>query len=150
MFGTLLQTHWLRFSPVVFLLMSLAATQVHADNKVDAALMQLLKMESGSLPKADQVLPGKNPKGLYRVRVGDNLDSIINRFYGDSAIQHGILKAAFVKGNPQSFRRGNANWLLAGTDLRLPDRDAIYQVVFKDKPARSRSEDKSGWVKFLR
>ena len=109
MFGTLLQTHWLRFSPVVFLLMSLAATQVHADNKVDAALMQLLKMESGSLPKADQVLPGKNPKGLYRVRVGDNLDSIINRFYGDSAIQHGILKAAFVKGNPQSFRRGNAN-----------------------------------------
>ena len=101
MFGTLLQTHWLRFSPVVFLLMSLAATQVHADNKVDAALMQLLKMESGSLPKADQVLPGKNPKGLYRVRVGDNLDSIINRFYGDSAIQHGILKAAFVKGNPQ-------------------------------------------------
>ena len=138
------------FNLVIGLLMSFTVTQVYADSKIDAALMQLLKIESAALPRPDQVLPKETSNGRYRVKAGDNLDGIIKRFYSDSALQHGILKAAFIKDNPKSFKRGNANWLLAGTELRLPDRDAIYKVVFKDQPKKSGFEDKSSWVKYPR
>ena len=134
---------------VLILLMSVA--QANADSKVDAALLRLLNIESSSLPRVDKVMPGETAKGRYRIRSGDTLDGIIMRFYGDSSLQKKILRDAFVKGNPQSFRRNNANWMLAGTVLRLPDQDAVYKVVFKDDTASRRSTvDKSDWVTFPR
>ena len=134
---------------VLILLMSVA--QANADSKVDAALLRLLNIESSALPRVDQVMPGETSKGRYRIRSGDTLDGIIMRFYGDSSLRKKILRDAFVKGNPQSFRRNNANWMLAGTVLRLPDRDAVYNVVFKgDATSRRSAADKSGGVKFPR
>jgi len=133
------------------MLLVASISQAKADSKVDAALLRLLNIESSSLPRVDKVMPGETAKGRYRIRSGDTLDGIIMRFYGDSSLQKKILRDAFVKGNPQSFRRNNANWMLAGTVLRLPDQDAVYKVVFKDDTASRRSTvDKSDWVTFPR
>jgi Tfp pilus assembly protein FimV len=136
---------------LVAMLLVASISQANADSKVDAALLRLLNIESSSLPRVDKVMPGETAKGRYRIRSGDTLDGIIMRFYGDSSLQKKILRDAFVKGNPQSFRRNNANWMLAGTVLRLPDRDAVYNVVFKgDATSRRSAADKSGWIKFPR
>ena len=135
----------------VFLMLIMSVTKANADSKIDAALMRLLNIESSSLLGVDKVVVGETTKGLYRVRSGDTLDGIIERFYADSSLQKKILRDAFVKSNPQSFRRNNANWMLAGTGLRLPDRDAVYNVVFKGDVASRRSAvDKSSWVRFPR
>ena len=134
-------------------------TQANTESEVDAALMRLLKMESSSLPQVNaqgnsrlnKNAPGEAAKGHYRIRAGDTLDGIIMRFYGDSSLQKKILRDAFLKANPQSFRRNNANWMLAGTVIRLPDRDAVYNVVFKDDAVSLRNAaDKSDLVKFPR
>ena len=88
--------------------------------------------------------------GYYLVQSGDTLDEIIAQLVGETPIRRRIMREAFVQANPNSFRNGNPNYMLAGVRLRVPDSDDIIELLFDmDSPEmRSMSQSREGWVRF--
>ena len=88
--------------------------------------------------------------GYYLVQPGDTLDAIIAQLIGETPIRRRILREAFVQANPNSFRNGNPNYMLAGVRLRVPDADDIIGLLFDmDSPTmRNISQSREGWVRF--
>ena len=87
--------------------------------------------------------------GRYRVQPGDTLSGIFNRFYKKSNLNKEVLQAVFVKTNKAAFRRGNPNWLMAGSVLTFPSSaDVIAYVVNDQTDDSSRSENREKWVSY--
>ena len=87
--------------------------------------------------------------GRYRVQSGDTLSGIFNRFYKNTNINKEVLQAVFVKTNKSAFRRGNPNWLMAGSVLKFPSGADVIDYVVNDKTDNSsRSENRETWVSY--
>ena len=87
--------------------------------------------------------------GRYRVQSGDTLSGIFSRFYKNTNINKEVLQAVFVKTNKAAFRRGNPNWLMAGSILTFPSgADGIDYVVNDKTDNSSRSENRETWVSY--
>ena len=87
--------------------------------------------------------------GRYRVQSGDTLSGIFSRFYKNTNINKEVLQAVFVKTNKAAFRRGNPNWLMAGSILTFPSGADVIDYVVNDKTYNSsRSENRETWVSY--
>lgn len=87
--------------------------------------------------------------GRYRVQSGDTLSGIFSRFYKNTNINKEVLQAVFVKTNKAAFRRGNPNWLMAGSILTFPSGADVIDYVVNDKTDNSsRSENRETWVSY--
>ena len=87
--------------------------------------------------------------GRYRVQSGDTLSGIFNRFYKNTNINKEVLQAVFVKTNKAAFRRGNPNWLMAGSVLKFPSGADVIDYVVNDKTdSSSRNENRETWVSY--
>lgn len=87
--------------------------------------------------------------GRYRVQSGDTLSGIFSRFYKDTNVNKEVLQAVFVKTNKSAFRRGNPNWLMAGSVLTFPSGADVIDYVVNDKTDDgSRSENRETWVSY--
>lgn len=87
--------------------------------------------------------------GRYRVQSGDTLSGIFNRFYKNTNVNKEVLQAVFVKTNKAAFRRGNPNWLMAGSVLTFPSgADVIDYVVNNKTDDSSRTENSETWVSY--
>ena len=87
--------------------------------------------------------------GRYRVQSGDTLSGIFSRFYKNTNINKEVLQAVFVKTNKAAFRRGNPNWLMAGSVLTFPSGADVIDYVVNDKTDNSsRSENRETWISY--
>ena len=87
--------------------------------------------------------------GRYRVQSGDTLSGIFSRFYKNTNVNKEVLQAVFVKTNKAAFRRGNPNWLMAGSVLTFPSGADVIDYVVNDKNDNSsRSENRETWVSY--
>ena len=87
--------------------------------------------------------------GRYRVQSGDTLSGIFSRFYKNTNVNKEVLQAVFVKTNKAAFRRGNPNWLMAGSVLTFPSGADVIDYVVNDKTdSSSRSENRETWVSY--
>lgn len=127
--------------------------------------MKALKILIGDLDKIkfDNSLTTINGqkvlKGRYKVQIGDVLDDIIYSTMGDIPIRHSLLRKAFVETNPHAFIRSNANRLMAGKLIKIPDVNDLRRTIFpggvidenpdpvvseKKKPTRKKMD----WVRY--
>ena len=87
--------------------------------------------------------------GRYRVQSGDTLSGIFSRFYKNTNVNKEVLQAVFVKTNKAAFRRGNPNWLMAGSILTFPSGADVIDYVVNDKTDNSsRRENRETWVSY--
>ena len=87
--------------------------------------------------------------GRYRVQSGDTLSGIFSRFYKNTNVNKEVLQAVFVKTNKAAFRRGNPNWLMAGSILTFPSGADVIDYVVNDKTDNSsRNENRETWVSY--
>ena len=87
--------------------------------------------------------------GRYRVQSGDTLSGIFSRFYKNTNVNKEVLQAVFVKTNKAAFRRGNPNWLMAGSVLTFPSgADVIDYVVNNKTDNSSRGQNREAWVSY--
>ena len=87
--------------------------------------------------------------GRYRVQSGDTLSGIFSRFYKNTNVNKEVLQAVFVKTNKAAFRRGNPNWLMAGSILTFPSGADVIDYVVNDKTDNSSlSENRETWVSY--
>ena len=141
------------FVRLTAILMSVVIMPAIADEEYSTGLserdVQKLKDFIGStetlVPEAKMTLEA----GRYRVQSGDTLSEIFNRFYKNSNVNKEVLQAVFVKTNKAAFRRGNPNWLMAGSVLTFPSgADVIDYVVNDKKNKESGSENREKWVSY--
>lgn len=86
------------------------------------------------------------PGGVYRVKAGENLDSVIRKTMPDSPFSMEVMREAYARANPQLLAGVKAMRLKSGTTLNLPDAGVLRQVVLGDarpkaEPARPRPVD---------
>ncbi|MDG0998672.1 MAG: hypothetical protein P8P42_08675 [Gammaproteobacteria bacterium] len=134
---------------IILLFFFVTTSAVAADSNLDRALETLLAgydIQDYLEVRDDEEMSS----GYYQVRTGDTLDDIILRAIGETPIRKNILRDAFVSANPNSFRNGNPNYLLAGLRLRIPDAEDIVALLFDMNSREMRGADRSrdSWVHF--
>lgn len=130
-----------------------AVMPVTADEEYSTGLserdLQKLKDFIGSTETLAPEIQMTLEAGRYRVQSGDTLSGIFSRFYKNTNVNREVLQAVFVKTNKAAFRRGNPNWLMAGSILTFPSgADVIDYVVNNKTDNSSRSENRETWVSY--
>ena len=130
-----------------------AIMPVTADEEYSTGLserdLQKLKDFIGSTETLVPEVQATLEAGRYRVQSGDTLSGIFSRFYKNTNINKEVLQAVFVKTNKAAFRRGNPNWLMAGSILTFPSGADVIDYVVNDKTDNSsRSENRETWVSY--
>jgi Tfp pilus assembly protein FimV len=67
--------------------------------------------------------------GSYKVKAGDTVERVIQKFYASSPLRIDVLRDALVQNNPKSFVKGNPKSLMAGTTLSLPDQTELLKKL---------------------
>ena len=141
------------FVRVTAVLVFFVIMPVTADEKYSTGLserdLQKLKDFIGSTETLAPEVQMTLEAGRYRVQSGDTLSGIFSRFYKNTNVNKEVLQAVFVKTNKAAFRRGNPNWLMAGSVLTFPSGADVIDYVVNDKNDNSsRSENRETWVSY--
>lgn len=141
------------FVRVTAVLVFFAIMPVTADEEYSTGLserdLQKLKDFIGSTETLAPEVQMTLEAGRYRVQSGDTLSGIFSRFYKNTNVNKEVLQAVFVKTNKAAFRRGNPNWLMAGSVLTFPSGADVIDYVVNDKNDNSsRSENRETWVSY--
>lgn len=133
---------------VIFAIMPVVADEEFSSGLSERDL-QKLKDFIGSTETLAPEVQMTLEAGRYRVQSGDTLSGIFSRFYKDTNVNKEVLQAVFVKTNKAAFRRGNPNWLMAGSILTFPSGADVIDYVVNDKTDNSsRSENRETWVSY--
>ena len=133
---------------VFFAIMPVTADQEYSTGLSERDL-QKLKDFIGSTETLASEVQMTLEAGRYRVQSGDTLSGIFSRFYKNTNVNKEVLQAVFVKTNKAAFRRGNPNWLMAGSVLTFPSGADVIDYVVNDKTDNSsRSENRETWVSY--
>lgn len=133
---------------VVFAIMPVVADEEFSSGLSERDL-QKLKDFIGSTETLASEVQMTLEAGRYRVQSGDTLSGIFSRFYKNTNVNKEVLQAVFVKTNKAAFRRGNPNWLMAGSILTFPSGADVIDYVVNDKTDNSsRSENRETWVSY--
>lgn len=141
------------FVQATAVLVFFAIIPVTADEEYSTGLserdLQKLKDFIGSTETLAPEVQMTLEAGRYRVQSGDTLSGIFSRFYKNTNVNKEVLQAVFVKTNKAAFRRGNPNWLMAGSVLKFPSGADVIDYVVNDKTDNSsRSENRETWVSY--
>jgi len=88
-------------------------------DKPKAVVTKKAKPEASAAPAQDLVVLAE--MGQYKVKAGDTIDRILQKFYASTPLRQDVLREALVQNNPQAFVKGNPKSLLAGATLMLPE-----------------------------
>ena len=133
---------------VFFAIMTVIADEEYSTGLSERDL-QKLKDFIGSTETLTAEVQMTLEAGRYRVQSGDTLSGIFSRFYKNTNVNKEVLQAVFVKTNKAAFRRGNPNWLMAGSILTFPSGADVIDYVVNDKTDNSsRSENRETWVSY--
>ena len=92
---------------------------------------------------------GSVVNGVYKVQPGDTLSEIMAVHLGDTGVNPDVLKKVIVKSNKAAFRRGNAHWMMAGANIRMPTvADVMDYVVPGKKDGRQHRSSDEDWIRF--
>ena len=88
-------------------------------DKPKAIAAKKAKPERPAEPAKDLVVLAE--MGQYKVKAGDTIERVIQKFYASTPLRTEVLREALVQNNPQAFVKGNPKSLVAGASLMLPD-----------------------------
>ncbi|MEE2774054.1 MAG: hypothetical protein VYE27_04005 [Pseudomonadota bacterium] len=76
----------------------------------------------------------------YKVKSGDSLNSIIDKFYLGSGLDRRFVQLAILIVNPKAFANKNPNFLFSDKSLYLPGKNDIQKLLSgkKVKPAEDK------------
>ena len=107
------------------------------------------KTPSGVGTSAYSSSAGSVVNGVYKVQPGDTLSEIMALHLGDTGVNPDVMKKVIVKNNKAAFRRGNAHWMMAGANIRMPTvADVMDYVVPGKKDGRQHRSSNEDWIRF--
>ena len=108
-----------------------------------------VKISSGVGASVYPASSGSVVDGVYKIRPGDTLSEIMAVHLGDTGVNHDVMQKVIVRNNKAAFRRGNAHWMMAGANLRMPTVADVMDYVVPGKENRQQhlSSDED-WIRF--
>ena len=110
--------------------------------------------QTGEKSKSSASKFAENPdhSERHKVKKGDSLFKIINKYYADAGLDRNFLELAIVKANRGAFVRNNPNFLYAGRVLHLPSVNQIKSMVmqpYASGAARAHQPEPTGHIFFM-
>ena len=107
------------------------------------------KTPSGMGASVHSSSAGSVVNGVYKVQPGDTLSEIMALHLGDTGVNHDVMQKVIVRNNKAAFRRGNAHWMMAGANLRMPTvADVMDYVVPGKKDSQQHRSSDEEWIRF--
>jgi hypothetical protein len=127
------------------------STSFSESAELEQALKNMLSrlVQSSDVPTSER---GGWVKGVYHVKKGDTLSAIARDSVKDTQIRSDFMLDAIVKLNPSAFKRGNPNWMLAGSKLSFPRAEDFGRLFFVksevvNSPAKA-VDPFLGWIQY--
>ena len=99
------------------------------------------------------------PARVYVTVAGDTLDRVIRKTMADSPLKDDLLRQAFIAANPRAFAAGRNSRLRVGTELKLPETNALLRDILLPllsptevgsyfPPPPTTAEERRRWVRY--
>ena len=99
------------------------------------------------------------PARVYVTVAGDTLDRVIRKTMADSPLKDDLLRQAFIAANPKAFAAGRNSRLRVGTELKLPETNALLRDILLPllsptevgsyfPPPPTTAEERRRWVRY--
>ncbi len=96
---------------------------------------------------------------VYVTVAGDTLDRVIRKTMADSPLKDELLRQAFIAANPKVFAAGRNSRLRVGTELKLPETNALLRDILLPllsptevgsyfPPPPTTAEERRRWVRY--
>ena len=96
---------------------------------------------------------------VYVTVAGDTLDRVIRKTMADSPLKDELLRQAFIAANPKAFAAGRKSRLRVGTELKLPETNALLRDILLPllsptevgsyfPPPPTTAEERRRWVRY--
>ena len=96
---------------------------------------------------------------VYVTVAGDTLDRVIRKTMADSPLKDDLLRQAFIAANPRAFAAGRNSRLRVGTELKLPETNALLRDILLPllsptevgsyfPPPPTTAEERRRWVRY--
>lgn len=96
---------------------------------------------------------------VYVTVAGDTLDRVIRKTMADSPLKDELLRQAFIAANPKAFAAGRNSRLKVGTELKLPETQALLREILLPllsptevgsyfPPPPTTAEERRRWVRY--
>jgi hypothetical protein len=96
---------------------------------------------------------------VYVTVAGDTLDRVIRKTMADSPLKDELLRQAFIAANPKAFAAGRNSRLRVGTELKLPETNALLRDILLPllsptevgsyfPPPPTTAEERRRWVRY--
>jgi len=118
------------------------APKAEDKDKPKAAVVKKSKPQALAEPTNDMVVAAE--MGQYKVKAGDTVERIIQKFYASTPLRTEVLRQALVQNNPQAFVKGNPKSLLAGASLMLPEPAELVKKLMPTLVADNQSASNPG------
>ena len=99
-------------------------------------------MNNKKLNRDNQFIKNQNYSISHKVKSGESLSGILNRYYGNSGLNMKIIEISIIEMNKHAFVRGNPHFLFAGKKIKIPSVNEIMNLV-KNEESQSSSINSS-------
>ena len=82
----------------------------------------------------NKFLKNRNYSTSHKVKSGESLSGIINKYYGKTGLNMRIVEVSLIEINRHAFVRKNPNFLFANKTLHLPSVLEIKNLIIKTNP----------------
>lgn len=131
----------------IFLLLTVVANDLYAQSLLTEDDLYKLRNFAGVTAPSESKTSLDLSGNALRVKNGDTLGQIVETFYAGSGVNKRFLAQVIVSKNPAAFRRGNPNWMMAGTTLTMPDGGDLVEYIMPAELEKPETEMRD-WVAY--
>ena len=96
----------------------------------------------------NKFLKNRNYSTSHKVKSGESLSGIINKYYGKTGLNMRIVEVSLIEINRHAFVRKNPNFLYAGKKLKIPSINEIKNLVMNKSSTSRVNTGRSGHIYF--
>jgi hypothetical protein len=75
----------------------------------------------------------------HRVKSGESLSGILNKYYGNSGLNMKIVEISLIEMNKHAFVRNNPHFLFADKKIKIPSVNQIMNLVKNEKNSQNQN-----------
>lgn len=88
---------------------------------------------NSKINKNNKFIKDQNYSVFHKVKEGESLSSILNKYYGNTGLNMKIIEVSVIQMNKHAFVRNNPHFLYANKEIKVPSLNEIMNLV-KNKP----------------
>ena len=102
----------------------------------------------GKLNRENQFIKDQNHTVNHKVKSGESLSGILNKYYGNSGLNMKIVEISLIEMNKHAFVRNNPHFLFADKKIKIPSVNQIMNLVKNEKNSQQNSSSRSNHIYF--